>query len=221
MTENWDLAGYVRSSRYRVDTIRHLGEHGPSLPSEIAEAENHALSHVSRALAELREQCAVELLVPEERQRGRIYGLTETGRTVADDLLREDGTLDWNVVAEGAFSRPALLSFLGTTVGSNLRAVARCEDRSVELVTPGAVDPESAPAVSDAFERVLRRVTSERRDAIEWEGPDDRQYVVHGDANATVVALLLGARRGIGISLDADCPLELPQFVDRCRTLLR
>jgi DNA-binding transcriptional ArsR family regulator len=77
-SRDWDLIGFVISSQYRVAVVRHLAE-GPATPSRIAAEEGYRVAHVSKALSALRDRSVVELLVPEERTKGRIYGLTPKG----------------------------------------------------------------------------------------------------------------------------------------------
>lgn len=88
MTNNWDLKGFVISSRYRKLVIRELSE-GPSTPSRLAERSNATIASISHALSELRERDCVELLVDEDRRKGRVYGLTQTGAALLDDLEEE------------------------------------------------------------------------------------------------------------------------------------
>lgn len=83
--QEWDAIGFVISSQYRVAVLRHLSE-GPAMPSRIAEMEDYQISHISNALTALRERSLVELLVPEERKKGRIYGLTEVGERVWEQI---------------------------------------------------------------------------------------------------------------------------------------
>lgn len=85
MTHDWDLNGFIISSRYRKVIIRELGER-PSTPSQIAERTDTSIASISHALSELRERDCVELLVDEDRRKGRVYGLTETGAEVHEDL---------------------------------------------------------------------------------------------------------------------------------------
>ena len=79
MSDDWDEVGYVISSGYRVAVLGRLAE-SPATPSQIAADADLAVTHVSRALNELREHTLVQLLVPEERKKGRVYGITERGR---------------------------------------------------------------------------------------------------------------------------------------------
>ena len=83
MTDEWDDVSYVISSTYRVDALRRL-QTGPATPSVIATDTGHSIAHVSRALQELQEEGLVQLLVSEERRKGRVYGTTERGESVLE-----------------------------------------------------------------------------------------------------------------------------------------
>lgn len=83
MSADWEVIGYVISSTYRVQVLRRLDE-SPAPPSTIAEDTGCAISHVSRALQDLREHGLVDLLVSESRKKGRIYGMTDAGREIWD-----------------------------------------------------------------------------------------------------------------------------------------
>lgn len=85
MAPNWDEVSFVVASTYRTNVLKRL-MNGPATPSMIADDAEIALSHVSRALTELREHGLVELLVAEERQKGRVYGLTDHGTTVWETI---------------------------------------------------------------------------------------------------------------------------------------
>lgn len=88
-TNLWDEAGFVESSQYRRATLDRIRE-TPATPSTIAEDTGYAVTHISRSLRNLRDRDMVELLVPEERRKGRIYGATEHGQSVGErvDTLR-------------------------------------------------------------------------------------------------------------------------------------
>jgi DNA-binding MarR family transcriptional regulator len=61
---------------------------GAATPSTIAEATGLKMAHSSRSLKQLRERGMVELLVSESVFKGRVYGLTDTGKaawTLAED----------------------------------------------------------------------------------------------------------------------------------------
>lgn len=81
MTDEWNEIGFVISSRYRVAVLERLDE-GPATPSQIADDAELSITHISRALRGLRKRSLVELLVPEERKKGRIYGMTDHGEEI-------------------------------------------------------------------------------------------------------------------------------------------
>lgn len=85
----WDDVGYIISSRYRVLVLKRLME-GPATPSLIAADSESSITHVSRALQQLREQSHVTLLVSEDRKKGRVYGITDEGRSVWETLASKD-----------------------------------------------------------------------------------------------------------------------------------
>lgn len=89
MSTDWDEVGYVISSTYRIEVLRRLAD-SPAPTSKIATDTGCAASHVSRALAELRERELVDLLVPESRRKGRIYGITSHGQEVWEIIEAEN-----------------------------------------------------------------------------------------------------------------------------------
>ncbi len=89
MTEDWDEIGFVISSRYRILALKRLAS-GPATPSQIATDESVGIAHVSRALQDLRERDLVDLLVSEDRKKGRVYGLTEEGGTIWETIDTEN-----------------------------------------------------------------------------------------------------------------------------------
>lgn len=80
-SDRWDEVSYVISSRYRVEILERLSQ-GPATPSLISDDVEASITHVSRALQELRELELVDLLVSEDRKKGRVYGTTEEGLAV-------------------------------------------------------------------------------------------------------------------------------------------
>lgn len=85
MSVDWDDISYVISSSYRVETLRHLAD-SPATPSGIAEDTGCYITHISRALQGLREHGLVDLLVSEDRKKGRVYGITEYGTRVFETI---------------------------------------------------------------------------------------------------------------------------------------
>ncbi len=86
---DWNEVSFVISSRYRVMVVRRLAT-GPATPSQIASDVDVGISHVSRALQRLRDRSLVDLLVSEDRKKGRVYGLTEHGTAVWETIEAEN-----------------------------------------------------------------------------------------------------------------------------------
>lgn len=89
MTDEWDDISFVISSKYRVAVLQELAE-GPATPSQIASNTGFTISHISRALRGLRGRELAELLVSEDRKKGRVYGLTEQGERVWQKIEAEN-----------------------------------------------------------------------------------------------------------------------------------
>lgn len=89
MSPDWDVVGYVISSEHRTAVLGQLAE-GPATPTQIASNVDLSVTHVSRALRSLRDRDLVELLVPEERRKGRVYGVTEEGQEVWSLIVAKD-----------------------------------------------------------------------------------------------------------------------------------
>ena len=89
MNDKWDAIGFVISSRYRIAVLRRLAD-GPATPSQIAEDAELAIPHISRALNVLRERSLVELLVSEDRKKGRVYGITDRGQRIWERMKTEN-----------------------------------------------------------------------------------------------------------------------------------
>jgi DNA-binding MarR family transcriptional regulator len=78
VTPDWDIVGHVISSRHWTLVLGRLAD-SPATPTPIASDVDIASTHVSRALNSLRDRGLVELLVPEDRRKGRVYGITTKG----------------------------------------------------------------------------------------------------------------------------------------------
>jgi len=85
MTDDWDEIGYVISSQYRVKVLKHLAD-GPATPSKMASDTELSIAHISRALGELQDHSLVTLLVSEERKKGRVYGITDEGEEIWEEI---------------------------------------------------------------------------------------------------------------------------------------
>lgn len=88
MSDDWDQIGFVISSRYRVAVLERLAE-SPATPSQIASDEDVGIASVSHALTSLRDRDLVELLVSEDRRKGRVYGITDDGEEIWSEITRQ------------------------------------------------------------------------------------------------------------------------------------
>lgn len=82
---DWDAVSFIVASNYRVAVYQNLAD-GPAIPSKIAEETGVTIAHVSRALNTLRDKGLVELLVPEDRRKGRVYGMTDQGSQIVEKV---------------------------------------------------------------------------------------------------------------------------------------
>lgn len=89
MSSEWDDVSYVISSTYRVAVLQRLDE-SPATPSQIARDADHPIAHISRALQSLRNRELVDLLVSEDRTKGRVYGITDRGRDIWETIVAEN-----------------------------------------------------------------------------------------------------------------------------------
>lgn len=83
--DEWDDISFVVSSTYRKAVFKQLAV-SPATPSQIEAEREIAISHVSRALGQLRERSLVELLVSEDRRKGRVYGITDQGADLVEGV---------------------------------------------------------------------------------------------------------------------------------------
>ncbi|WP_330633048.1 winged helix-turn-helix domain-containing protein [Halocatena halophila] len=89
MTSHWDEVSFVLASTYRVAVLERLMT-GPATPSQLASDTDVSMSHISRALSELRDEDLVELLVSDDRKKGRVYGITDHGNEIWDTIEAEN-----------------------------------------------------------------------------------------------------------------------------------
>ncbi len=89
MSVDWDSIGYVISSKYRIAVLRNLSS-GPATPTNIADESGLGITHISRALRRLEDRDIIELIVPEEQQKGRLYALTEKGEAIWEEIMTMD-----------------------------------------------------------------------------------------------------------------------------------
>lgn len=78
-----ELLGWVKASEYRREILRTLAAEDLLTPSEIAERTDRHLSHVSGTLTDMEDRGVVECVTP-ERQKGRLYSITERGSDITE-----------------------------------------------------------------------------------------------------------------------------------------
>lgn len=98
--KDWDEVSFVISSDYRTAVLQRLAA-SPTTPSSIKDDTDVDLSHVSRALSRLQERSLVELLVSEDRKKGRVYGVTERGSKVFEKIEQMNGGGDCPICSNG------------------------------------------------------------------------------------------------------------------------
>jgi predicted transcriptional regulator len=87
---DYNELSFVISSQYRIAVMESLLEQ-PKTPSEISGPDDDpGIAHVSRALGRLSDRGLVELLVDESRKKGRIYGLSDEGEPIAEEVKRRN-----------------------------------------------------------------------------------------------------------------------------------
>lgn len=83
----WDDIGYIMASNYRRLIVEKL-KYKNYLPSTLAKELKIQLSHISRALSELKSKNVVECL-NETSRKGKIYTLTEFGKIISEKIKSE------------------------------------------------------------------------------------------------------------------------------------
>ncbi|WP_411963333.1 winged helix-turn-helix domain-containing protein [Haloferax sp. YSMS24] len=220
MTETWDSAGYIASSRYRLTVCDYLAEHGSGLPSRIAAETDLAQPHVSRALSELREQGIAELLVPESQQKGRLYGLTDLGE-LAYERVALDQRIELSVVDSDGFPDSSLLAELEAQHGGDLRAVAWVEP------TKAWIHFSSSALLDEYDEETLKTIVSTLvneeplTESLEDLPAGQPEYVVFGLEEALVVRIPADDDVNILVSVDRSFDTGVESLTETCLKLTR
>lgn len=79
----WDLTAFVVRSSYRKKVFLEFSK--PQRPSQIAKKLNLRLTHVTRALRELKQKGLIKCLNPKETI-GRFYELTNKGKNTLKEV---------------------------------------------------------------------------------------------------------------------------------------
>ncbi|MFC7203695.1 winged helix-turn-helix domain-containing protein [Haloferax namakaokahaiae] len=216
MSEAWNAAGYIASSRYRLAVCEYLDENGSGLPSRIASDTGLAQPHVSRALSELREKNIVELLVPESQQKGRLYGLTDLGvaayKKVAVDRLGELA-----VVEPTEFPNTNLVTELTNAYAGQLRGIVWCEpDQTWVCFT---ADELSRDYDTETLKALVSTLTNgEPVDTDTGGGPaGDIQFVVYGLEDALIVRVQLDSETDLLVSVELGFDESITELAESCQ----
>lgn len=78
---DYDAVAHVTTSGYRRQVLKALAD-DVLTPKEIEKETGIHLNHVSRTLGELKEYDLIELVVDEDRKKGRYHEITEKGEEV-------------------------------------------------------------------------------------------------------------------------------------------
>ena len=87
--EKLKLAGYVVSSKYRVNVMSTLSNHKVCIPTKIAKESGILTNHISKVLSEKKDKNLV-ICLNEDTRKGRLYRLTPLGvevQVVVEGLL--------------------------------------------------------------------------------------------------------------------------------------
>ncbi|SFR41993.1 MarR family protein [Halogeometricum rufum] len=87
--QTWDHVGCLIASTHRVAVCRALADR-PGTPGDLGDRTDTTTSSASRAVRQLADAGLAELLVDEERHRGRLYALTDSGRAAYDRAVEND-----------------------------------------------------------------------------------------------------------------------------------
>lgn len=79
------LASYIKISSYRLKTFKFLSGVDALTPTEIAKGSGIRVNHISKVLRELKDK-GVVFCLNEDVRKGRLYSLTELGRSVLEYL---------------------------------------------------------------------------------------------------------------------------------------
>lgn len=84
---DWEKYSFVVRSKNRKKVLKNLDS--PKTPSQLREKTGINLSHISRALSELKEEGIVKCLTPNQKL-GRVYKRTEVGEEIAEDIAKKE-----------------------------------------------------------------------------------------------------------------------------------
>lgn len=84
---DWKLYSFVVRGKIRREVLSALGK--PKTPTEIGKETKISVTHVSRALRELKERGLVKCLTPKEKT-GKVYAATTIGNGILEEIRRNE-----------------------------------------------------------------------------------------------------------------------------------
>ncbi|WP_410764776.1 ArsR family transcriptional regulator [Haloferax sp. DFSO60] len=219
MSEAWNAAGYIASSRYRLAVCEYLDDNGSGLPSRIASDTGLAQPHVSRALSELRDKEIVELLVPESQQKGRLYGLTELG-SAAHKKVAIDQLGEISVVERAEFPSTNIVAELTDAYGGHLRGLVWCESDQTWVHFTSEELTEDYDI--DTLKTLVSTLTNgEPIDNSVGDSPaGDVQFVAYGLEDALVVRVQVSTETELLVSVELDFDKSITELAASCQDIL-
>ena len=80
-----ELVHFINNSSYRVNVLKDLSDGDVKMPRDIAIDCNILPNHISNVLTQLRKLGLLECINPEYK-KGRLYRLSDDGKTILKDL---------------------------------------------------------------------------------------------------------------------------------------
>ena len=227
-SERRELIGFVLRSPNRRAILQYFLHNGSGFPSDVAEETGINLPHVSRSLSELQNRDLVDLLVPEDQKKNRLYDITERGIAILDWTQTWEAVSEYHIVEESRFSFPDLLQFVQKALGETFLGISHHDGDELEIVFGNDDIAErlqrenlTEAAVSDL--QTLSRIAAQdfsivdriRYGFFELENP----AYLDGDA---VWILVLHPSDSSVVSIASSAPPDMlvPSFAARCMNIL-
>lgn len=217
----WDVASFVLRSQYRVRTLETLADDGPCTPSDIATARDMAQPHVSRALSELREKGAIELLVPEEQSRGRYYDLSEEGERAWSVVRDQIRSVRWRRDSPETDEQRRVVDAATERLGEDLRTVGHYDGEAVTsfYMRRDLEEEYSDDDVREGLERLAFEDAARQYERADSVGGTLR-FEVKGFEEFTLVRLLRGGDGHYSVSFETDAEVSPCALVEEFQRAL-
>lgn len=208
-----DAEAYVLRSKYRSNALEGLATGGQATPTELADDTGDPRPHVSRALSELREVGIVDLRVPEVRNVGRYYDLTELGEAVWRNVEEVVRGIDWSIEepAEGALR--TVVELAKEEFGEALRTVGTHDCGQVTFLYAKSGVLESHPG--DSPEQLLRTLIYDHPlTRVELSNRDHKSETLHLD-DFVILRIHASDDLRVFVSFEETRNVSIPAFSER------